>query len=391
MNKRRIAIAAEIFSTNLGDGVIYESLRYLINRIDRNIEILPLDISGRITWYLTDPYASYRLKLIALGKIKTAWLYAQLNLLRLRLAHKRRIDQVWSRILSQVDTVIIGGGQLLMDNYLDFPYKLNRLATLAKNKNIPVHLSSIGVGKNWSAEAKHLVSPLINQAVTITVRDTPSLKNLQKIFPNSKTTVTSDPAIWAAQVYKTGHNSQPLPRIGLGVINLVDIKSHLPKSLPVSEKDLIDFWLQTIRIMIKNKLTPQIFTNGNLEDARLARVLYKIVSRDLAAACTLSKQPINPFELVHQIKDYQAIVAYRLHASLIAMSCNIPSIGLVWDDKITALYQMINKSQFCLTYDHATPELIVAKLTQAMEQGCDQNSINVLKEKALEGVELIIK
>jgi len=45
---KKIVIAGEIYSTNLGDRLIYDNLAYLFHKSDPSIQLEAIDISGRL-------------------------------------------------------------------------------------------------------------------------------------------------------------------------------------------------------------------------------------------------------------------------------------------------------------------------------------------------------
>jgi hypothetical protein len=50
MTGKCLVIAGEVFSPNLGDGIIFETMRDLYQQVDASVKVIPLDISGRHAW-----------------------------------------------------------------------------------------------------------------------------------------------------------------------------------------------------------------------------------------------------------------------------------------------------------------------------------------------------
>jgi polysaccharide pyruvyl transferase WcaK-like protein len=146
MQYKQVVIAGETWSSNLGDGVIAESMQFLIQKLKPELHVSYLDISGR---RISTPHSSESRSFVSQfsQKIKP------LNFLRIISKHqlvKSQRKSDWHSQISNSDLVIIGGGQLLMDNNLDFPLKISTISKIAYSLGKNVHFVACGVGKKWS-------------------------------------------------------------------------------------------------------------------------------------------------------------------------------------------------------------------------------------------------
>ncbi len=132
-----VVICGEVFSGNLGDGIIHDSLVHLVRTADSSVDIATLDLSGRQGFASTNDG----------GAMASAGMLRRLNRslygsvpayrrLTTRLIWARRggsiARNVWSPVLDDADVLVIGGGNLLIDNDLNFPLKLRDLARAAR-------------------------------------------------------------------------------------------------------------------------------------------------------------------------------------------------------------------------------------------------------------------
>ena len=88
---------------------------------------------------------------------------------------------------------------------------------------------------------------------------------------------------------------------------------------------------------------------------------------------------VEPRELVAQISGFRAIVAHRLHASIIAYSLGIPSVGLVWDKKVRAFGIMTGRERFFIDPTAVTPDHVFETLEEAMSIGLELENLKRLK------------
>lgn len=82
--------------------------------------------------------------------------------------------------------------------------------------------------------------------------------------------------------------------------------------------------------------------------------------------------PTTPRNLVNLISGYKAIIAARLHATIIAYSLQIPAIGLVWNNKLTFFGKNINAEDYFIQKDNFSPSYILRMLETSIDKGYDQ-------------------
>jgi len=367
----KIVIAGRTYSSNLGDGIIAECLQYLFAQVAPEHEIQLLDLGGLETWLPLQPQLFSRrrnyLKRVLLGN-KT--IYSSITLLRWYASARRRCVLQWDAALSGASLLVIGGGQLLMDNHLRFPLRIHTLGKLAQQRSIPTHFLACGVNRTWSPLARRLFRSIVTQAASISVRDSESQKRLLQLLPQAPLpTQTFDPAIWAAECYPRVDIAESQVRtVGIGVIGLKAVNAHAPAGQKFTEEALLQFWLDILIQIQRSQLPCELFTNGAADDYALAEKVRQEAYVRLGINCSLAPRPYRPVDLVQQIQTYRTVIAARLHANLIALSHGIPTVGIVWDNKVAALYHDINKSHCCLNIYDRDPVDIYALLQASSEQ-----------------------
>lgn len=360
----RITIAGEIYSTNLGDGLIYESLGYLFRRQEPSATIQALDISGRSHWQ-TASKPPLKTKFTALGRLITPKLYRWINVLQFGIQYLTQLEECWKRILAQTDLLVIGGGQLLMDNYLDFPFKLLLLFRLANQLGIPIHIVGVGVGGNWSRTGKSWAEKVVHSALSISVRDFVSQDNLRQIFQRPDVSRTADAAFWAEEVYGRIPNPQE-QKIGLGVLNFADFKAHDISTRLVTARQWLAYWQKIVAETGGKGLPVEIFTNGNLLDEEFAWKVYRGHSSGMQQL-RKAERPTLPRALAHRISGYRAVIAARYHANILAAVYRVPALGFIWDNKVRYLYQSIGCEDQMIDYWMCSAADVAGKLSQQFD------------------------
>lgn len=384
---KTIALAGETYSRNLGDQAIHASLAYILRQQNASLKILPLDISGRQG---ADSPGKNRAFYLLRAITSSNSLHSLVNIVFHSLQKSRQQMRMWSPVLETSDQLVIGGGQLLMDNNLDFPLKLSGLASLAGERGIPYHISACGVGRTWSRFANRLFQPVLVNAKSVTLRDELSRSRLDHFIPSLQTSVTFDPAILAAEVYPDLQKKVFADRIGLGIMCREDVNSHLLPAQRYSTNAWLDLWLGVLFGLLKENLVVELFTTGSSKDMHFAQSLFYEAHAHGWNGVTLAGGQTGPGELMASMRNYSLIIATRLHASILANSLGISSLGLNWDEKVRAYYGETGLTDRCFN-------LVGLQISGVVRAACDLNRqpfsstlLAQLKDRARENVYVII-
>lgn len=388
---KRVAIAGEIFSANMGDRAIHGCLLFLVKFLDSTIETISIDISGRVL----GTRGSTGLDL----KQRTALISAvpgfRLPVKILKIAHHQinRTQGQFEKLRKELETadlLLIGGGQLLMDDALNFPLKLSSLTRQARSLDLPYHFSACGVGKAWSRLGGGMLSRSLGEAQSITLRDHLSQERLAVLAPGVKSTVTFDPAIWAASVYPVQAVNQSGARIGLGVLNSSEGNLHLPRNRRLSKSAWTNMWIDLLEQLAADHQPVEIFTTGSPADFVFARKLFDVVQRKGWQKVSLAPIPDSPEMLVASLNNYSVVAAARLHAAVLANAYGIPSVGLAWDQKVKAYYAETGRSELCFNLMNLASEEVAKACNTLAGQLFPYTEIDGLKMRALESVQIVL-
>lgn len=87
-----------------------------------------------------------------------------------------------------------------------------------------------------------------------------------------------------------------------------------------------------------------VFTNGAIDDYEFACFALRSIGKEKL----LEKRPTRPVELVDVIATCEYIISFRLHSLILAAAYDIPSIGLVWDSKVTSFFETIKREEWAI-------------------------------------------
>lgn len=337
----KIIIGGVPFSQNLGDGIIFENIKNLYIGTEKATQILPLDIAGRDDFETNATSSDLKLRIIhAIPSFGRKPLLALFFYLKYQWVWRKS----WQSKLAGADLLTVGGGQLFLDEELNFPLKMYFLSLTAKKvPALKTVIAFVGVSPTMSSLGKLLFRRALKNfnPQSISVRDEESKQNfIRLISPHHEIKVVPDPAVNSKQCYKV----ESLPsdqhnRIGICISNPkgLDVEGRLGKPF---QENTRQYFINLIKLLKQHGYHVSLFTNGASEDELLKDIIHNECKSWIDVR---EDKPKTPGDLVNIINRYDLIVAHRLHANIIAYSLGITSIGLRWDTKLHSFFKKINR------------------------------------------------
>lgn len=326
----KILLIGEIYSSNLGDQLIYETTKYIIQKIYPSVEINELDIMGRKS-------ENFNLK-ISYKKSIFSWKekireslrnIGWINSILLKNSARKLIPYYTQKISSGYDLAIFTGGQIIKNTFTEYVYLIS---DILEHYNVNVYYNAVGLGVLEKSQIKKYKAILCRGNVqAITSRS--NINRFIKTFNYEvKCIETFDTAIFTNELYPRRKTKRKENIIGLGIMWLSNS----------NEQTYIDFWIKIINSLNNHNITWRIFTTGNIKDYLLAQKIIKILGKK-EYFNFIEPNPTKTKTLIDYINNYDAIISFRLHSHIIAFSYSIPSIAIKWDEKTYDFFKKINK------------------------------------------------
>lgn len=399
---RFITICGEVFSNNLGDGIIAASLAYLIRKTRPDLTLRWADLSDRSSTKtdrpggksnsgtapaLPSPRSSGWLRAWKRGQA-----YRRLrNLVRWRLRERRRMRQLWRPNLRGSSLAIIGGGQLLMDNALNFPLRVAEIVRCCRENDVKVAFHACGVEPHMSLLGKGLLHRALTNPIVSSISVRHSGDALRQLFPElrAKTRVVWDPALCAPEALGIAPGLPQRGLVGLGVIGPNVLRGHPAGLRGIDREEFLRFWQQLALQLTQRGYRVALFSNGNPGDHSFAEKVAATLVDSAAekSSVILLPRPESPGELVSLISQCQGIVAFRLHANIVAYALGRPAVGISWDEKLLEFGRFSGREEFFLSYRQADARLVVESFEEAVRRGVDRAALAAQKDAAQREVE----
>ena len=366
----KILIIGERYSPNLGDPIICESVAYLIKKENKELEIDFLDLSGRDGF--ENPEGSIIKARLSSKKKAISSVFTKLGLdsdyFAFRKYHEKNKAYFYQQINGKnYDLAIFAGGQMFLD-YFVFP--IQTIVEYLDDKDIPVIFNACGHGEITSKKMRKILGQSLTKENVKFISSRDDLASIQAFLGGSKQEIikTHDPALWASEVY--GLAKKESDTIGLGVMFAYNM----------SYKKMLDFWHGTIRALDRKNIKWKIFCNGAPHDYEFAKEILARMNygpEDLSEL--LIPAPRRPEELVETIAGLNGIISFRLHSHVLACALDVPSLAIIWDEKLKFFFDSLDLGQRVFPID-AEPDQLITALKEALVSGYDRDLIEQQKE-----------
>ena len=391
----KILLAAVMYSPNLGDGAIAECFSSEYKNICVANKVEWLDLAGRSSYQISN--ARLRTCLLrglhGLPKPLSNLISAKLVSKQIEQRLKTKFDSKFNKI----NGLVIGGGQIFADEWLNFPLKLAAIANESKVRKIPFSIHGVGVSNEWSRRAKCLYAEVFQGGLlkSVVVRDEISKFRLKAYLNEIGLTfkgnilVFPDPALMACETHPVvllEENGKP-PTVGVGVIHPVMLKKLTNMGSAFSVYCFAEKYIDLAKSLVAEGFRVRFFTNGSGEDELMLGLVSRILTKMNIECVDVVTRPANPVELMSVIANVDVLVAHRMHANILSYSYGVPHVGLRWDDKMEAFFNLIERSQFLLDGRMSKASEITASVVKAFDQKIEGDLHSKLVHDAKRGVQ----
>lgn len=328
---------------NLGDPILFENTKFLINKSDENIDVTEIYLFGYQNNILIDIISKFLTLIIIILELVTiddGLIYTSILKARTNLTYKK----YYKKKFRNINALIFSGGGLIKIGRENLDVCIISAIEVAEKFNIPIYFNAVGVerykidGYRFKKLKRALNSVNIKH---ISTRDDIEFLKEEIIYnKNIKISQVADSAFWSDEAYfdyiKTNKITNEKELIGLNIARHEIFKDY---GFVFPKYKQLDFWVELYEGIKEQDLDVILYTNGNYDDNEF---LYEIAdglkdrNKDVKIFI-----PNNHYDLIRFTSNLSKIIATRMHASIIAYSLNVPSLGVIWNDKIAFFAEMI--------------------------------------------------
>jgi len=273
--------------------------------------------------------------------------------------------------IKNADVIVFAGGGLVKYKRERFWEFIPEILKVAEENNIPVFMNAVGVEGYDDSDARcQVLKEALNLSCLkgITVRDDFELLKSKYIMSSKEwLEPVFDSAVFASKVY--GNNSD-LNKSGKNKIGIGIARSGLYVDYgytKATKEYQLDFWSSIIHLLDAQGIQWEIFGNGLKDDLAFEKEVLKYSG--ISDYSKIVNCPAFGRELYLTICGYTGIIATRLHSNILAFSAGVPSIGLVWNMKLSQFGERIGYPERFYELTEKSPEEVVNDLLQIIRRG----------------------
>ena len=272
-------------------------------------------------------------------------------------------------LIEESDLILVGGAPMFNFLYQNFYERTAVTLELAEKHQKPVLFSAIGVEgySDTNEKCQRLKKTLNLDCVRqITTRD--DFQALQNYRENENLVIgkVADPAVFSSKVFEAfradrGHGEKK--KIGIFILRQ---GGFVDNKVPFSRDNAVSLWLDLLQELEARGYDYELTTSGHFADeAFLDYLIRKHGVRE--DKCTFN---INtPEQLIETISSCDAVISTRLHPSIVSFALDVPSLGIVWNQKVTGFYESIGYRDRVFETEGITAEKLADKLDQILSEG----------------------
>lgn len=362
-------------NNNLGDSIILETSKYIVSKIlpNANITIMnlfpPQEIMKK---HKITPKKNYFIQICTFLR----WLY-----------HSNQIDvnEYYENSLANADIVVFAGGGIIKHTKENFWNAIYTIIKRCEIKNIPVYFNAVGVeGYNKFNFYSQLLKYSLNKPCVKHISTRDDIESLNKyVKEQKKISLVGDPALYTSDLYPR----KIKPKKSIIGIGLIRGRIFVDYGVKIKEKEIIETYIGIIKELEKKGYSWKLFCNGIENDYKIGLKILEKLNIPISDKVIVPR-PKTTQELIDTINSFTAIIAGRLHANIVATSYNIPSVALVWNNKLTIFGKLIgNPNRFIEPKQFKNSSFIVEQLEEAIHNGYNQNKLKELKLATLKKLE----
>lgn len=334
-----VSLVSFFNTSNIGDLLISKSLMNTVKKYD-NVE--PFDylganeISKKI--YIGDKQSTENLspkKNESIKKLlhKTIYKFRLEKLILFKHAYLSKTNvPKFEKTIANSSALVIGGGNMIFDlipsslSAARFDYYVET----AKKHNKQIFAISIGIGPFQNNYQKKKAVQSLSKCDYITFRDEKSyniFRSENRDYKNAS--VVADPVFFTENALDTYQNSDS---IGVNVIN--------PNLFPngQSYQATINNYALLIDELFQRTKRKIIIFNTENKDFQACKDVYNKCSTKNSISIKEVKSEDDLYEIYSQTN---LIIGTRMHSLITAFSQNVPIVGLSWQQKVDAMFEMI--------------------------------------------------
>ncbi|MEK4228401.1 polysaccharide pyruvyl transferase family protein [Solibacillus sp. FSL H8-0538] len=249
-----------------------------------------------------------------------------------------------SKVVKNLDFVVIGGGGILMDLYKREAPLYGSYAMMANNAGVPYVVYGCGAGPLNTGLGKWFIRYMAKHAENISVRDPQSQKLLKSIGVKRDVHVIGDPA-FSLEVARTQYSEAP-KKVGVTAVPYYNA-SYWPTGDETLYNNYIDGMAKNLdHLVAEHHVEITFFATKYPQDADVTKEIQQRMRH--GATVTIIDENLPPQRILDLTASFDVLVGTRLHSLILATDAKTPIIGVSYHVKVNDFLQMAGLGDYSL-------------------------------------------
>lgn len=378
----KVGVLGLTSNSNIGDYLLAEATKYLLKKYPEPLVIVDIDLDPRGP----DTHRGLRafnLKIYNAMRVLQPSVFAIIRSKRVQYLYQYlcwhiKLNWHYRNSFKGLDAIIFSGGGFIKFKTQGLNYLDEQILKIANKKNIPVMMSAVGVEGYDAKDVRcQMLKKCLNLPIVkaITTRDDQqTLADNYLVRKDIVVSQVADPVLWLREMLQ---KSDP-PKHKLIGLNLINPDNFRGYGGELTYEKVMNFYKNLITELQLRGEAFKLFSNGMNADMQFGQRLLTDLN---LPASTLLPAPSTSKELISNILDFDIILAARMHAGIVSTSLNVPTLGLIWSDKIELFTNIAGIRDNYFNEGELDPALIADRLSGRSVTIPNQAKLFELKQK----------
>ena len=275
------------------------------------------------------------------------------------------------KTISKSSVVVFGGAPVFNYLYQNMYERTAVTIELAEKHNVPVLFSAVGVDRyDEGNERCQRIKDKINSDAVVQVTTRDNIEALKKFIDSSKNICkVADPAVFSNYVFeKSIKKKGSKPKIGMFVFRAHGFEDN---KIAFTKEDARDMWLNLAEEFKNRGYNVEFITSGHFGDEAFMDYLI----RDCGVNQKECAFNINqPEDLISKISSYDGVISCRLHPSILSFALDVPSLGILWNNKVKGFYESVGYADRIVTTENLDIKDVADRMEKAIKESVKKDN-----------------
>jgi colanic acid/amylovoran biosynthesis protein len=266
-------------------------------------------------------------------------------------------------VYAAADAVVSAGGTYLVPHYHLTPKIYDFLVTLALRR--PLVLFTQSLGPFDGLRQRHLLRFVLRRARLILVRDRRSLDHLAALGVAGNVRVAADAAFALARTPPPARHPDRLkhaPRLAISVREWPHFRRGAKAGMHAYCAAFAAFAAEVVRwqgarvtFLSTCQGIPEYWTDDSAVGERIAAM----VPPDVRGRIDVDRAFRTPAQLIDRLAEFDAVVATRMHAAILALCAGTPVLAVAYEFKTRELFERLGLDDLTVDAEGLTGEALI--------------------------------